>query len=124
MIYLLRGVRGATTVASNERTDIVERTQELVTHLIEANIILTEDIGAVIFSATPDITAAFPAAAARMLGWSEIPLFDAQQMNCDIALPLCIRVLILWNTDLPQNAIRHVYLHGAQALRPDLVKQD
>lgn len=119
---MLRGVRGATTVDKNEREDVVSRTQELLVQMTEANGIQTDDVGAVIFSATPDITASFPAGSARLLGWTEVPLFDARQMDCDDSLPLCIRVLILWNTDKEQRHIRHTYLHGARLLRPDLAK--
>ena len=119
---MLRGVRGATTVDENEREAVVSRTQELLRHMTEANGIQTDDVGAVIFSATPDITAAFPASSARLLGWTEVPLFDARQMDCDNSLPLCIRVLILWNTDKEQRHIRHTYLHGARLLRPDLAR--
>lgn len=119
---MLRGIRGATTVKANNRTSIVEQTAELLTKLVEKNKIQLEDIGAAIFSATPDITAAFPAAAAREIGWEEVPLFGAQEMDTDFGPLMCIRVLILLNTDKPQKDIHHVYLHGARVLRPDLVK--
>jgi chorismate mutase len=119
---LLRGIRGATTVENNERSSIVKRTSELLTKLVEENNIQLEDIGAAIFSATPDITAAFPAAAAREIGWSEVPLFGAQEMDADNGPVMCIRILILLNTNKPQTDIHHIYLHGAQVLRPDLVK--
>lgn len=118
---MLRGVRGATTVSCNDKEQILERTRELLTELIAVNHMCTADIGAVLFSATPDITAVFPAAAARQIGWTEVPLFDAQQIDCDTGLPRCIRVLILWNTNEAQDAIHHVYLHEAKSLRPDLV---
>lgn len=120
---MLRGVRGATTVESNSRDEVLQRTKELLTELAAANQIDSADIGAVIFSATPDVTAAFPAAAARAIGWTEVPLFDAAQIDCDTGLPLCIRVLILWNTDKDQKSISHVYLGGATVLRPDLAQK-
>ncbi len=120
---MLRGVRGATTVKQNDREEVRKGTEELLTALVAANHIDSADVGAVIFSATPDITAAFPAAAARAIGWTEVPLFDAAQIDCDTGLPLCIRVLILWNTDKDQKSISHVYLRGATILRPDLVKK-
>ena len=118
---MLRGVRGATTVEQNERVCILERTSELLTKIIETNRIEPEDIGAAIFSATPDVTAAFPAAAARESGWSEVPLFGAQEIEVVNGPQMCIRVLILLNTDKLQKDIHHVYLHGAQVLRPDLI---
>lgn len=119
---MLRGVRGATTVDQNEREQILSRTAELLTELIQANSIQTEDIGAVIFASTPDLPAAFPAAAARQLGWDTVPLFGTQEIDNPDGVPLCIRALILLNTDLPQAAIHHVYLHNAAKLRPDLAK--
>lgn len=118
---VLRGVRGATTVAGNDAPAIVAGAQELLTCLVQANDIDMQDIGAVIFSSTPDLNAAFPAAGARSLGWNEVPLFGAQEIETPDGPPLCIRVLILWNTDKPQQDIQPVYLHGAKVLRPDLI---
>ena len=122
---MLRGVRGATTVDHNDHEQILSRTAELLIELVSANHIQTEDIGAVIFASTPDLPAAFPAAAARRLGWDNVPLFGTQEIDNPDGVPLCIRVLILLNTDLPQAAIQHLYLHNAARLRPDLAaKQD
>lgn len=117
---MLRGVRGATTVEQNDCEQILSRTAELLNELINTNDIKTEDIGAVIFASTPDLPAAFPAAAARRIGWDTVPLFGTQEIDNPDGVPLCIRVLILWNTDLPQVAIRHAYLHEATRLRPDI----
>jgi chorismate mutase len=121
---LLRGVRGATTVEQNDYEQILSRTAELLTELINANDMKTEDIGAVIFASTPDLPAAFPAAAARRIGWDTVPLFGTQEIENPDGVPLCIRVLILWNSDLPQTAIQHVYLHHAARLRPDLAGKE
>jgi len=117
---MLRGVRGAITVDSDTKEEILARTAELLEAIIAANGILPADIGAAIFSSTPDLTAAFPATAARWLGWTEVPLFGAQEIGCNDGIPRCIRVLLLWNTDKPQSGITHVYLRGAVALRPDI----
>ena len=117
---MLRGVRGATTVDKDDREEILSHTSQLLNELVSANAIETEDIGAVIFASTPDLPAAFPAAAARRLGWDTVPLFGTQEIDNPEGVPLCIRVLILWNTELPQAAIRHVYLRKAAKLRPDL----
>lgn len=117
---MMRGIRGATTVESNDHEQILCRTAELLNELITTNAIATEDIGAVIFASTPDLPAAFPAAAARRIGWDTVPLFGTQEIDNPEGVPLCIRVLILWNSDLPQSAIRHAYLHEAAKLRPDL----
>jgi len=121
-VNLLRGVRGAITVENNSQSDICDRVIELLTAVITENNIQTEDIGAVIFSSTPDINAAFPAVGARMMGWNEVPLFGTQELDNPNGVPRCIRVLILWNTDLPQTAIKHIYLRGATALRQDIAK--
>jgi len=80
-----------------------------------------QDIAAVIFSSTPNIDSAFPAAGARQLGWDEVPLFGTQEIDCPSGVPLCVRVLILWNTELSQQFIKHVYLREAHALRPDIM---
>lgn len=117
---MLRGVRGATTVANNEAPAIIAGVQELLADLVKINGIDTQDIGAVIFSSTPDLNSAFPAAGARGLGWNDVPLFGAQEIENPDGPQFCIRVLILWNTDKPQQDIQHVYLHGAKILRPDL----
>jgi chorismate mutase len=120
---MLRGVRGATTVEANDREQISRRTAELLGKLAAENGIVSGDIGAVIFSSTPDLDAAFPAAAARAIGWSEVPLFGTQEIANPDAVARCIRVLILWNTAKGQKEIRHIYLHGAAVLRPDHAKQ-
>lgn len=120
---MLRGVRGATTVEQNDREQILSRTAELLTELTIKNTINAEDIGAVIFSSTPDLPIAFPAAAARRIGWDSVPLFGTQEIDNPDGVPLCIRVLILLNTDLAQADIHHLYLHNAARLRPDLARE-
>lgn len=122
MIILVRGVRGAISVDSNTPAEILERVEELLVSMVEANKIKIEDIATVTFSSTPDLNSAFPAIAARNLGWTEVPLFGTQEIDCPTALPRCVRVLILWNTDLPQHAIKHSYLREAVVLRPDVKK--
>lgn len=117
---MLRGIRGATTVTANNREEIFARVAELLAIIEQENELNTEDIGAVIFSSTPDLNAAFPAAGARQVGWTQVPLFGTQEIECPEAVPFCIRVLILWNTDLGQQDIKHVYLHEAAVLRQDI----
>lgn len=119
---LIRGIRGATTVEKNDSAEIVGRVEELLLELVKANSIATEDIGALIFSSTPDLDAAFPAVAARRLGWTEVPLFGTQEIDQPEGLKLCVRVLILLNTELSQKEICHIYLHGATVLRQDIKK--
>ncbi|WP_324332177.1 chorismate mutase [Methylomusa anaerophila] len=120
---ILRGVRGATTVINNDRQEISVRVIELLNEIVKENGLEKEDIAAAIFSSTPDLNAGFPAVGARMLGWNEVPLFGTQEVECPDALPRCIRVLILWNTDRNQNQIKHIYLHHAVALRQDIADQ-
>ena len=122
MINLVRGVRGAISVDKNEPAEILERVEELLVAMVHANKIQTEDIASIAFSSTADLNSAFPALAARKLGWIDVPLFGTQEIDCPTGLPRCIRVLILLNTDLSQNAIKHIYLREAVVLRPDVTK--
>ena len=115
-----RGVRGATTVETDSADEILAATRELLLHLVIANGIEVEDVASALFTVTPDLTAAFPAQAARQLGWQHVALLDAQEIPVPGSVPHCIRVLLHWNTDKTQAAICHVYLRGAAALRPDL----
>lgn len=118
----LRGLRGATTVESNDKSEILEATSELITALMNANELVVDDVASVLFSATQDINAEFPALAARHLGWSHVALTCMQEMYVPGSLPLCIRILMHVNTGKRQDEMQFVYLRGAKALRPDLVK--
>lgn len=115
----LRGIRGATTVSANTREAIWQSTQELLIAMVEANQIDVEDIVDVIFTTSKDLNAAFPAAAARQLGWVHVPLLDVQQLEAP-DLPQTLRVLIHAYTPLNQKEIQHIYLGEAKQLRPDL----
>ena len=115
-----RGIRGATTVEIDSAPAILEATHQLLAGMVEANQIDSADVASAIFTVTPDLTAAFPARAARDLGWQHVPLLDAQEVPVPGSLPRCIRVLLLWNTERSQEEIRHVYLGQAASLRPDL----
>ena len=117
-----RGVRGATTIAENTREEILTATGQLLALMIRHNGIEPEDVASALFSTTPDIDAEFPALAARQLGWLEVPLMCSHEMTVPDSLPLCIRVMILWNTSKSQADIHHVYVRGAKKLRPDLAK--
>lgn len=115
----VRGVRGATTVRANDPAAITDATLELLRVMRDRNAIKPQDIGYIWFTVTPDLDAAFPADAARVgMGWSDVPLICGREIPVPGALPLCVRVLIAWNTILPQRDVRHVFLHGARALRP------
>jgi len=118
----LRGIRGATTVGANYVEDILGSARELLEALQTENGFAPEDLAAIWFTVTADLNAAFPAQAARQLGWRDVPLLDALEIPVPGSLMQCIRVLVLWNTEVSQLAIRHVYLHGARVLRPDIIK--
>jgi chorismate mutase len=114
-----RGVRGATTVDVDDRETVLRATRELLALLIHLNDIHKEDVASAIFTTTPDVSSAFPATAARQLGWLDVPLMCAHEIDVAGSVGMCIRVLVHWNTDRPQAAIQHVYLKEAQRLRPD-----
>ena len=119
-----RGIRGATTIEVDTEENILTYTQELLLKIQTANPDLKPgDIGSAVFTVTGDITAAFPARAARMIGWDQVPLICAQEIPVEGSLPRCIRILIHWNTEKNQADIQHVYLHKAAQLRPDLNSQ-
>lgn len=117
----MRGIRGAITVGENNKEEIWQAARILVAQILRRNGVKTEDIGAAIFSATEDLTAAFPSTGARCLpGFDAVPLFDARQCAIDGSMDHCIRVLLLVDTLRKQSEIQHVYMGRAQALRPDL----
>ncbi|MBR4904765.1 MAG: chorismate mutase [Selenomonadaceae bacterium] len=117
----LRGIRGAVTVDENSKEKIWQAARRLVTEILLQNELTAENIGAIIFSTTEDLTAAFPSSAVRQLPELRlIPLFDTREPAIENSLPLCIRVLILAETDKAQNKIHHVYSGDAKNLRPDL----
>ncbi|MCP4885416.1 chorismate mutase [Rubripirellula sp.] len=115
-----RGVRGATTVEADDRDQILLATRQMLALMIRRNNIESTDVGSVLFTVTKDLSAEFPALAARQLGWIEVPLLCGYELSVPDGLPLCIRVLIHWNTTTPQSDIQHVYLREARRLRPDL----
>ena len=111
---LVRGIRGATTVSQNTKTDIVKETSTLLSEMISANEINTEDIASIIFTTTFDVTLEFPAVAAReILSLNTVPLLNMHEINNPDGLEKCIRVLIHWNTNKSQKDIKHVYLNNA-----------
>ena len=114
-----RGIRGATTIESNTAEDIQEATTDLLEAMIRLNTIRPEDVVSAFFTTTPEITAAFPALAARELGWTEVPLLCAHEMSVPGALRGVVRILLHVNTPRTPAEIRHVYLREARALRPE-----
>jgi len=119
-----RGIRGATTVEADSADKILTATGDMLARIVEANDMAIEDITSAFFTVTPDLTAAFPARAARDLGWHHVALLDAQEMAVPGSLPRCIRVLVHWNTVKSQDEIHHIYLRDARSLRPDLTSTD
>lgn len=116
-----RGIRGAINVTENTPEAILAATKMLLKHILRMNPQLEScDIASIFFTMTPDLTAAFPALAARQMGWVDVPLLCYQEIAVKDSLPMILRVLVLWNTGVPQKDIRHVYLGEAVALRPDL----
>jgi chorismate mutase len=116
----VRAVRGAIQVDANEREQILEASFELVTHVLERNEIDPADLISVIFTATQDLNAEFPAYAARLLGLTDVPLLCTTEIAVPGSMPRVIRLLAHVETERPRSEIRHVYLRGAAALRTDL----
>lgn len=119
----VRGIRGATVAQADTAEAIRSATRELLAEIVAANELDPADIASVIFTVTPDLTAAQPARAARELGWTDVALMCASEMVVPGGLPRCIRVLIHWNTAKAQHELRHCYLHAAAQLRPDRAAQ-
>lgn len=114
-------IRGATTVSTDNESEVLDRTTELLKEVLRQNSLHPESIINIIFTATPDIRAAFPAKAARDMGWCDVPMLCATEMDVEGALSNCIRVMIMATPSSKLNApVRHVYLHDAVELRPDI----
>lgn len=121
---LVRGIRGATTVEANTKEAILEAAAELLTAVIDANQVQHDHVASIIFSTSPDLNAEFPAVAARNLGWTDVALMCGHEMGVPGSLPKCLRILMHVNTDLGLHEVKHIYLRGARALRPDLIAQE
>ena len=118
----IRGIRGATTVSADKPDLILQATRELREEILNENPgMKLEDIGSAWFSVTDDLVSTFPAQGAREMGWGLVPMLCAREIPVPNSLPRVIRVLVHWNTEIPQNEIVHVYLREAVRLRPDLV---
>ncbi|WP_026314020.1 chorismate mutase [Actinomadura flavalba] len=118
----VRAVRGATQVGSDDRDEILAATSELVEAVMSRNGLGTDDVISVLFTATPDLTAEFPALAARKLGFTDVPLLCAAEIAVPHALPRIVRLLAHAATERPRAEIQHVYLRGAAALRLDIAQ--
>lgn len=118
-----RAIRGATTVESDSPEQIRRATRELLETIVGRNGITSADVISAIFTVTHDLTSEFPAHAARELGWLDVPLLCTLEIPVPGSLARCIRVLLHVESDVPRTGIRHVYLHDARTLRPDLARE-
>ena len=116
---MCRGLRGATTVTSNNRDEILEATRELLSMMVRVNDIDIDDIASIYLTTTQDLDATYPAFAARQLGWFDLALLCGHEMVVPDGLPYCIRVMIHWNTSKSLAEIGHIYLRDAKSLRAD-----
>ena len=117
---MLRGARGAIQVLGNDRESILKGSLELIEALVHENEIESENVSAVFFTVTPDLTAAFPAEVRIQIGWNLVPFLCGQEIPVPFSLQRLIRILILFETERNQKEIRHLYLGEAAVLRPDL----
>ena len=120
MTVAVRAVRGAIQVDGDSRQEILDGSAELVSTVLERNGLTADDIISIVFTATPDLTAEFPAYAARLLGLTDVPLLCASEIAVPGALPRTLRLLAHVETERSRAELRHVYLRGAAALRTDL----
>jgi chorismate mutase len=116
----VRAVRGAIQVDADDRDSILTGAAQLVTEVLLRNDLTSPDLISIVFTATPDLTAEFPAYAARQLGLADVPLLCASEIAVQGAMPRVLRVLVHAETARDRSEIRHVYLGGAAALRTDL----
>ena len=118
----VRAIRGATQLEDDVREHMLDRVAEMVQGVMEANGLDLDDFISIIFTATSDLVSEFPAYAARQLGFSDVPLICARELEIEGSMPRVVRMLAHVETDLAKNAVTHVYLHGAANLRRDLAR--
>jgi chorismate mutase len=118
----VRAIRGAVQIDADERDELLAATTELVNEVMTRNGLTTDDVISVLFTATPDLTSAFPALAARKLGFTDVPLMCASEIAVPDALPRVVRLMAHVETERPRSELHHVYLRGAQALRLDIAQ--
>ena len=118
----MRAIRGATCLSADNAAEMSEAVLELLTEMFSRNDVDLEDLVSILFTATPDLTSAFPAAAARSLNLADVPLICAQEIDVVGAMPRVIRVLVHVESVLARADVKHVYLRGAEALRQDIAQ--
>jgi chorismate mutase len=121
-LVAVRAVRGATQLDEDTREHMLDRVAEMVLGAMDANELGVEDFISVIFTATSDLVSEFPAYAARRLGFGEVPLLCARELEIERSMPRVVRMLAHVETDRARSEVTHVYLHGAAALRTDLTR--
>jgi chorismate mutase len=117
-----RAIRGATQLDADNREDLLRLTAELISKMMHANNLHTDQLISILFTATPDITSEFPALAARELGIGDVPLMCFVEMNVKNSMPRVIRVMMNAEMDVPRSQVQHIYLRGAAALRLDIAQ--
>ena len=118
----IRAIRGATCLQRDDATEMAEAVTELLLELMSRNAVDTDDLISVLFTSTPDLHSAFPAAAARGVGHADVPLICAQEIDVAGAMEKVVRVMVQVQTSKPRSEIKHVYLRGAEALRQDIAQ--
>ncbi len=119
----MRALRGATTVKSDDREQVLSATSQMLKQMMEENGFSGRDVISALFTATPDLTCCYPAEAARNLGWTDAALLCAAEIAVPGGLPRCLRVMVHIDSQEPKSRLQHVYLRGAAALRPDLKEE-
>lgn len=118
----MRAIRGATCLSKDNAEEMRDAVVELMTEIFQRNNVSNDQLVSVLFTATPDLHSAFPAAAARELELSDVPLICAQEIDVTGAMPKTVRVMVHVNTDISRAEIKHIYLRGAEALRQDIAQ--
>ncbi len=121
MEQMLRAIRGATTVESDDANLIESATSELLEEMLLRNSVDRDSLVCIFFSATPDISAGFPAAGARAIGLNDVPLFGSMELGVSGSVERCIRIMVQCYSPLSKGEIHHVYTKNAVGLRSDLV---
>ena len=117
------GIRGATTIERDNEEEIIKNTIDLLKEMISSNNLVNEKVTAIFFSSTKDLSAAYPAKAARHMGLIDVPLMCSQEMHVEGSLQKCIRVCLFYDGEISKKNVRHIYLNDAKQLRPDLANQ-
>ena len=118
----VRAVRGATQLEHDSRDHMLERVAEMVSDVMRANDLTVDDFISIVFTATSDLVSEFPAYAARQLGFDDVPLICARELEIEGSMPRVVRMLAHVETHLSRSEVTHVYLHGAAHLRRDLAR--